>query len=174
MAAGFLPVLPNFIQIFLTQSIGFQMSFRPARERFLQLCSYEILAAVFAIPLYSAALDQPYFEGGEVVLSLLLADVALGCLHDICFDRCEFRLCGRRADLRPLRWRICHAASRELVISLVSVPLIVWLSGIGWAAALGVDLGLTAFYLIFSLVFFRAYDWLRPMKPFPLAVQQPS
>jgi uncharacterized membrane protein len=172
--AGFLPILPYFTTIFLKQLIGFQMSFRPARERIFQLCAYEILASLFAVPLYAAALDRPYAQGVEVVVTVVFADIALGGLHDILFDRCEFRLCTRRADLRPLRWRMCHAVSREAVISLASVPLIVWLTGIGWGAAFGVDLGLTGFYLIFSLVFFRLYDWLRPITPFCLAVQQPS
>lgn len=150
------------------------MSFRPARERLLQLCSYEILAALCAIPLYSAALDQPYSEGVEVVLAIAFVEFFVGFLHDISFDRCEFRLCARRADLRPLRWRVGHSVSREVAISLASVPMIHWLTGIGWLEACAIDLALTAFYLIFNLAFFRAYDWLRPIVAFPQAVQQPS
>lgn len=150
------------------------MYLRPARERILQVCSYEICAFIAAIPLYSWAFGQSLSEGFWVILVLTFVEMLTGCLHDWAFDTLEFRRCGRRADLRPTRLRLWHAVSREMALMLASVPIIVAMTGLSWPVALVADIGLAAVYMLFNLVFFRLYDLVRPWRSFSAAVHKPG
>ena len=52
----------------------------------------------------------------------------------------------------------------------VSLPVIMWIGGVGFWPALGVDIGLTLLYTGYAYVFHLAYDWLRPVVRRPEAV----
>lgn len=150
------------------------MGLRSVRERILLVLTYEICAFIFAIPLYSLVFGQSFSKAGLVLIVLTLAEMLVGFLHDWVFDLIEYRRYGRRADLRPAMQRLWHAISREVLLMVTSVPIIVALTGLSWMAAVLTDLGFAAAYLLFNLVFFRFYDWLRPVGSFDLAVHKPS
>jgi uncharacterized membrane protein len=162
------------LRIYFEQTLGFEMVLRSARERILQVCAYEIVAYALMVPLYPLIFGIAFVEAFEIMLWLTLAEALWGGLHDLVFDRAEGRFAARRADQRPMRWRVIHAVSREVAISLLSVPVIIWLTGLGLGAALMIDLGLTVLYVVYACLFFRIYDWLRPLRPFQTAVVQPS
>lgn len=98
----------------------------------------------------------------------LLATIALIAAlwntgYNTAFDWVEARLTGRTADLRPMRWRVVHAVGFEAGLLLVSLPIIVAWTGMGWLDALIADLGLALTYTAYAFVFNLAYDRLFPI-----------
>lgn len=57
-----------------------------------------------------------------------------------------------------------HAISHEVTSIVVSLPILIWLGGLGWKEALLADIGLTIFYMAYALVFYRIYDAMRPVQ----------
>jgi uncharacterized membrane protein len=83
-------------------------------------------------------------------------------------DRCdciEGRLTGRTADRRPFRLRCIHAAGFEAGLLLLTLPLIMWWTGMGWVEALLADVGLAAAYTVYALLFNMGYDRVFPIEP---------
>ena len=81
------------------------------------------------------------------------------------YDWIEGRLTGRTADRRPWPLRILHAAGFEGGLLLMTLPVIVWWTTMGWIEALVADLGLAAAYTAYAFVFNVAYDRLFPIEP---------
>lgn len=150
------------------------MTLRTARERIVQVCAYEIGAFCLAVPLYPLVYGVSFFTGAQLMLIMVFAEAGCGCLHDIAFDLAEWRLARRKADQRPARWRVVHAFSREVALSLVSVPLILVFTGCSLLEALLIDFGLMALYVLYNGLFFRLYDGLRPVRDDHAAVRAPG
>ena len=100
-----------------------------------------------------------------IAMSIAVAATTWCCVHNTLFDMAEQRFSGRLASDRPQAWRLVHAVSNEFTSVLVTLPIIMWLGGYGFWAALAVDLGFTVFYAAYAYVFHMAYDRLRPMRP---------
>ena len=139
------------------------MCLRSVRERVIQVILYESFALCLTVPLYAVVLDRPPAQALGVVLGLTFVEILWGLLHDWVFDRIELRLTARPADLRPMRRRCLHALSREATLFAVSIPAIMALAGVGFWAALTLDLAVTIIFVGYSLAFFRLYDWFRPI-----------
>ncbi len=84
-------------------------------------------------------------------------------IHNTLFDWADGRLSGRLASDRLHRWRVVHAASHEVTSMLVTLPLIVAMTGLGIKEALALDVGLTLFYAAYAYVFHLVFDLVRPM-----------
>jgi len=105
---------------------------------------------------------------GMVDSFALLATIALIAAlwntgYNTAFDWVEGRLSGRTADLRPMRWRVVHAVGFEAGLLLVSLPIIVAWTGMGWLEALIADIGLAITYTAYAFGFNLAYDRLFPI-----------
>jgi uncharacterized membrane protein len=57
-----------------------------------------------------------------------------------------------------------HAVAHEATAVIVTCPLIVALTGLGWWQALWLDVALTAVYAAYAYVFHLAFDRLRPVQ----------
>lgn len=108
---------------------------------------------------------------------LLLALVALlaalwNAAYNTGFDWLEGRLTGRPADRRPVFWRAVHAIGFEAGLLLASLPLIVWLTDMGWLEALIADIGLALAYVVYAFFFNLAYDRIFPIPAAAAAAEQ--
>lgn len=137
---------------------------RSARERLHQTLCFEAGGLLLVTPLVVLVTGQG--AGESLALLALLSLVVMGCAAVIntAFDLAEHRLTGRVASARPPRWRLVHAGLHELSAVLLTWPLIVWMTGLGWAAALVADLGLTLVYAAYAYGFHRLYDRWRPVR----------
>lgn len=79
------------------------------------------------------------------------------------FDVAELHLTGRPASVRPRRWRVVHELAHEASSVLVTWPVIVAMTGLGWAAALAADLGLTPAYAVWAYLYHLGFDAWRPL-----------
>ena len=140
------------------------MPLRTARERIVQTLCYEAGGLALVAPAYALVF------GGTVTESVLLIAVLSGmcmawaAIHNTLFDLTEFRVFHRLASDRPQAWRVVHALSNDISSTLVTLPIVMWLGGFGFWAALAVDIGLTAFYAAYTYIFHIVFDWLRPMR----------
>lgn len=98
----------------------------------------------------------------------LLALIALiaaiwNAVYNTSFDWVEGRLTGRTADMRPAPLRIVHAAGFEGGLLLVSLPVVMAWTGMGWVEALLADVGLAVAYVVYAYGFNLGYDRLFPV-----------
>jgi uncharacterized membrane protein len=136
---------------------------RSARERLVQTLAFEAGGLLLVTPLAALALGTGGGESLALLVALSVAVMAWAALFNTLFDLAELRWARRVASDRPPRWRIAHAVALETSAALVTWPLIVALTGLGWSAALLADLGLTLAYALWAYVFHRLYDAWRPV-----------
>ncbi|WP_407279058.1 PACE efflux transporter [Aromatoleum evansii] len=99
----------------------------------------------------------------------LLAVTALiaalwNAVYNTAFDWVEGRLTGRTADRRPVGLRAMHALGFEGGLLLMTLPVIMAWTGMGWVEALIADLGLATAYVIYAFAFNLGYDRVFPIE----------
>lgn len=137
---------------------------RSLKERILQTACFELGGLLLSVPVFAALTKAGEFDA---LLTLVAISVAVMCwagLHNYLFDWVEFRLTQRLASDRPTSMRLVHALSHEVSAIVVSLPVLIWLSGLSWQEALLADIGLTLFYAAYAFIFYRIYDAVRPVQ----------
>jgi uncharacterized membrane protein len=141
------------------------MTLRSPRERLIQTVAYELGGLCLSVPLVAVVGGGSTGEAFTLMLALSVAVLIWSPIHNTVFDWLDLRLSGRVASDRPQRWRLVHAASHEASTVVVTLPILIWLGGLGLWAALLADLGLTLLYAVYAYVFHLVYDRLRPVRP---------
>lgn len=140
---------------------------RNLRERVIQTLWFELLGLALVAPLFA------YFSGATAgdsfTLLLVLAIVVTlwSGLYNSAFDLAELRLTGRVASERPHRWRVLHTLGLEASAIVLTWPLVMAFTPLGWHEALFADMGLTLAYVTYGYVFHLAFDRLRPVRGGP-------
>lgn len=102
----------------------------------------------------------------SITLLVIIAFIAAlwNAAYNTGFDWLDGRLSGRTADRRPLFWRVLHALGFETGLLVVSLPIIVYWTGMDWLTALLADIALALAYTAYAFIFNLAYD-----RTFPIA-----
>ena len=141
---------------------------RSLGDRIRQIALFEIGGLVLITPPFAWLSGVPLSESlGMLALLALIAAVWNG-LFNTAFDWAEGRLTGRPADRRPVPVRALQAVLFEGGLLLLTLPVIVLWTGLGWWPALLADLGLAAAYVAYAFAFNIAYD-----RIFPITAPQP-
>ncbi|AUN95946.1 PACE efflux transporter [Pseudazoarcus pumilus] len=137
-------------------------------DRVRQVVLFEVGGLLLITPPFVWLSGVPL--GDSIGLLALIAAIAAlwNGVYNTLFDWCEARLTGRRADRRPLRLRIVHALGFEGGLLTLSLPLIMWWTGMDWLAALIADIALALSYVAYAFVFNLAYDRLFPIGGEPV------
>ncbi|MHA6347098.1 PACE efflux transporter [Roseivivax sp. CAU 1761] len=134
---------------------------RSLPDRLRHALSFELSALVLLVAFGMLTLGLPADRMGLLgVLGTLLA-TAWTYLFNLGFDRALMRWRGSTRKTPALR--LVNAVLFEAGLMLLGVPLIMACLGIGFAAALLLDLGMAGFYLLYALVFNWAYDRVFPL-----------
>jgi uncharacterized membrane protein len=136
---------------------------RTFRERVYQTLAYEAGGLVIATPFYALIFDADTSSALFLLAALSLAVLTWTPLYNTAFDWIDLRLTGRIATQRPHALRLLHATLLEASTVAVTLPLVMWLGGHGFFAAISIDAGLTVIYAAYAYVFHLAYDRARPM-----------
>lgn len=127
------------------------------KRRIVYVSAYEAIAIVVTTigvaVLYGVG---PAHAGGLSVLSSAVA-MAWNLVYNAAFEAWEAR---RAVGGRPFAVRVAHAVGFEGGLALILVPLVAWWMAIGVVEALVLDLGLLAFFLVYTFVFNLAFDRL--------------
>lgn len=138
-------------------------------DRLRQIALFEVGGLLLITPPFAWASGVPITESiGLLALAALIAAVWNGG-YNTGFDWVEGRLTGRTADRRPLRLRALHALGFESGLLLMTLPLIMWWTGMGWVEALIADIGLAIAYTVYAFVFNLGYD-----RVFPIPSAEPA
>ncbi|WEN43700.1 hypothetical protein CKCBHOJB_03328 [Thauera sp. GDN1] len=134
-------------------------------DRLRQIALFEIGGLLLITPPFAWISGVPLTESlGLLALLALIAAIWNGC-YNTCFDWTEGRLTGRTADRRPFRLRCLHAVGFEGGLLILTLPVIVWWTGMGWVEALVADIGLAITYTTYALLFNMGYDRVFPIQP---------
>ena len=136
---------------------------RSFADRVRQVVLFELGGLLLITPPFAWASGVPLGESiGLLVVLAAIAAVWNGA-YNTAFDWIEGRLSGRRADRRPFGLRCVHACGFEGGLLLLTLPVIVAWTGMGWLEALVADLGLALAYTVYALLFNLGYDRLFPI-----------
>lgn len=141
-----------------------QVPLRSARERLLQTLAYEAGGLLLVTPLFSQGSALGLSDAFGLLLMLSVVVMAWAAVFNTVVDRLEARHRGRAASERPAAARLAHALGLEGGAVLLTWPVIHAATDLGWWAALGADLALTAAYAAYGYVFHRLFDLWRPVR----------
>ncbi|MCM8565268.1 PACE efflux transporter [Thauera linaloolentis] len=140
---------------------------RTLGDRLRQITLFEIGGLLLVTPPFAWGSGVPLAESlGLLALLALIAAIWNGC-YNTSFDWLEGRLTGRTADRRPFRLRCIHAVGFELGLFSMTLPVIVWWTGMGWIEAAVADIFLAITYTVYALLFNMGYDRLFPIPVTP-------
>jgi uncharacterized membrane protein len=144
-------------------------SLRHWYDRLRHTLLFEAFGLLLASPLAALLLNTPVWHTGALVLWISLLAMLWNLLFNWGFDWLEHHW-GGHASRRSWRIRWLHAALFELSLTGLSIPMVmIWMQLDFWPA-LAVDLSFIGFYLVYTLLFNRAYDHFFPL---PEPVQAP-
>nr|WP_222948356.1 PACE efflux transporter [Thauera sedimentorum] len=134
-------------------------------DRLRQIALFEVGGLLLITPPFAWASGVPLAESIGLLAVIALIAALWNAGYNTAFDWVEGRLTGRTADRRPLRLRVVHAIGFEGGLLLMSLPVIMAWTGMGWVEALLADIGLAAAYVAYAFVFNLTYDRLFPIAP---------
>jgi uncharacterized membrane protein len=137
---------------------------RSFTDRLRQIALFEVGGLVLITPPFAWASGVPLSESVALLALLSLLAALWNGAYNTCFDWCEGRLSGRSADRRPYRLRVLHAFGFEGGVLLMSLPILMWWTGMGWVEALIADLALATAYVIYAFAFNLGYDRFFPIQ----------
>jgi uncharacterized membrane protein len=136
---------------------------RSFSDRLRQLLLFEFIGLLLVAPLASWLTGDGIGTMGALVVAISLIAMAWSGGFNYVFDRIEL---ARGGHLSRRGWgvRILHASLFELGLTLLTLPLIVWMLKLSVVDALLLDIGFIVFYLLYALLFYRVYDALFPLR----------
>jgi uncharacterized membrane protein len=135
---------------------------RTFRDRVRSILLFELIGLVLVSPLASWITGHGIGTTGLLVVVISLVAMAWNGLFNYVFDRTELA-CGGHLSTRRWRIRFLHAVLFELGLAMATVPIIAWWLTLGWWDAILLDIGFSAFYLLYTLIFNRIYDHIYPL-----------
>ena len=127
----------------------------PTTRRVVQAVLYEIVAIGFVGPALALLFDTP--ASNALVLAVVMSSVALAWSYVFngMFERWEARQSRKgRSVLR----RLVHSSGFEGGLVVMLVPLMAWWLGTSLWVAFVADLGVLAFFFVYSFVFTWVFD----------------
>ena len=136
---------------------------RSPRERVIQAVIYEALGLAILTPAYGFAMGLP-LDNSLVTMALISGIVIVWSpVYNTVFDRLLLRWRGLLAHQKTRAQRALHALLYEATITTFAVPIIAFMSSMGWWMAFVADIGFTIVYLCYTYLFHAIYDRLRPV-----------
>ena len=139
---------------------------RSPLDRVRQVILFELGGLILITPPFAWA--SGVAAGDSIGLLALIALIAAlwNAIYTTSFDWIEGRLSGRTADQRTTPWRVVHATGFEAGLLLISLPIVMAWTDMGWLDALLADAGLALAYVAYAFFFNMGYD-----RAFPIASQ---
>ncbi|MDY0013959.1 MAG: PACE efflux transporter [Rhodocyclaceae bacterium] len=138
---------------------------RSLPDRLRQIVLFEAGGLLFITPPFAWVSGVPLVESLGLLAVLALIAALWNGVYNTAFDWLEGRLTGRSADRRPWGLRVGHALGFEGGLLLLTLPVVVAWTGLGWWPALVADMGLAMAYAGYAFLFNLLYDRLFPIAP---------
>lgn len=129
-----------------------------------QISLFELGGLLIITPPFAWASGVAVSESIALLALIALIAAIWNGLYNTCFDMLDGRLSGRSADRRPLRLRVLHAIGFESGLLLITLPVLMWWTGMGWLEALIADIALALAYTVYAFAFNLGYDRMFPIR----------
>jgi len=140
---------------------------RTPLDRVRQVLLFEIGGLLLITPPFVWASGVPAMDSLGLLAVIALIAALWNAIYNTSFDWIEGRLTGRTADRRPVFIRVPHAAAFEAGLTLVSLPIVMAWTGMGWVEALLADIALALAYAVYAFIFNLGYDRVFPIDAGP-------
>lgn len=132
-------------------------------DRVRQVVLFEVGGLLIITPPFVWLTGVSAFDSFALLALIALLAALWNAFYNTSFDWIEGRLTGRRADQRPALLRVLHAFGFEAGLLIMSLPLVIFWTSMGWVEALTADIGLALAYVVYAYVFNLAYDRVFPI-----------
>ena len=136
---------------------------RSLKERIIQTISFEVSELIITVPIFAYFTQTSESDSLIILVVIAIAAMLWTGIHNTLFDWAELKISKRVASDRLNGMRIIHAVSHAVSFVIISIPILVLLGGLTWQEALLADLGLTVLDAAYAFIFFRVYDFVRPV-----------
>lgn len=136
---------------------------RSPLDRARQVILFEIGGLILITPPFAWASGVPAMDSIGLLAVIAFVAAVWNAVYNTAFDWVEGRLTGRTADRRAYLWRVVHAVGFEGGLVLMSLPIVMAWTGMGWFEALLADAALALAYVAYAFVFNLAYDRVFPI-----------
>jgi len=133
-------------------------------DRVRQVLLFEIGGLVLITPPFVWLTDVSPLDSLGLLAMIAAIAAVWNALYNTSFDWVEGRITGRTSDQRPVPLRVLHAVGFESGLLLVSLPVVMVWTGMGWVEALLADIGLAAAYVVYAYIFNLGYDRVFPVS----------
>lgn len=116
---------------------------------------FEVFAIISATLMFMAAADHDALSSGGLAVLTSVAALLWNMAYNAAFERWEKRQITRG---RSLKRRIVHAIGFEGGLVVILLPLIAWWLEISIARALGLEIGMVLFFVIYGFVYNWCFD----------------
>jgi len=145
----------------VTQKISPKLRSFPDRVR--QIALFELGGLLLITPPFVWISGVALHSSIGMLATVALIAALWNAAYNTAFDWFEGHLTGRTADRRPFRLRIIHAFGFEFGLLMVSLPVVMWWTGMTWLQALLADILLAAAYVLYAFGFNVVYDRMFPI-----------
>lgn len=136
---------------------------RSPLDRARQVILFEIGGLILITPPFAWASGVSALDSIGLLAVIAFVAAVWNAVYNTTFDWAEGRLTGRTADRREYFWRVVHAVGFEGGLVLMSLPIVMAWTGMGWFEALLADAALALAYVAYAFVFNLAYDRVFPI-----------
>ena len=139
---------------------------RTSKDRLRYTFLFEMLLIAILAPVGAFVLDRPVFDVGFLAVVLAAKAMIVGLGYNWLFDLWDVRA-NRIPSERSLGGRIIHAIGFEAGLVATSLPIVIFWLDLTLLQALMMDVAVTSFIVIYTLVFSWCYDTIFPVIQTP-------
>lgn len=138
-------------------------SLRSFSDRVRQVLFFEMGGLLLITPVFAWASGERLLDSVWLLAIVSLMAACWNGIYCTSFDWLEGRMTGRPADQRPKMLRLVHALGFELGLMILSLPVVMWWTGMDFWKALLADFGLAMAYVAYAYLFNLTYDRFFPI-----------
>ena len=140
-----------------------KITIRSGGDRLRYTCLFELFLILILAPIGAAVFERRILDMGLLSVILSVKAMVINLIYNWIFDLMDVRA-GRIPSQRSFTGRIAHAVGFEVGLLLTSLPVVMWWLGIPILQALLMDLVVTSFVVVYTLVFTWGYDLVYPVR----------
>ncbi len=123
---------------------------------------FEVLLILMSAPVIAWVLEKEAMTVGTLTAVIALKALLVNVVYNHFYDRFDVKA-GRVPTQRSGRGRIAHALGLEMVLTVTSMPIVMWWLQIDLLTALAMDVVLMGFIVLYAYVYTWAYDRVFPV-----------
>ncbi|WP_051206424.1 PACE efflux transporter [Oceanospirillum maris] len=135
---------------------------RSGLDRVRYVLGFEIFLLLFLAPAIAFVFDKDPLDTGALTLILAAKAMVINIIYNYFYDQFDVKR-GVVPTERTGRQRVGHAVGLEIVLTITSLPIVVWWLDIAIWQALVMDSAVMAFIVFYTMGFTWIYDRVFPV-----------